>query len=352
MMMKSGAFPAALRVPIHLVPGNHDGYRFQDAVGELRSDGLLMFQSTFGPLYHAVDRAPWRFVFLNSYDLPSDARTVRRGEASNVVERFSDRLNVLNWGGGMRAAQHRWLRRQLGLDGAPGADLSVALIMHHDPRGGYPALRREFQQRQHQWTTDRHVPITTELMEATDRSFQRTPRFADTEEVHLGYYTPFRDERTLVRGSDWFDMGMRVALPDSLGWPGWSKYQQGWHAPAVYGRGFSDIRRMPSADLVAPPTILRTIIDGRVRAIFKGHDNRFAHARMGAGESIFTRSAESALLQTTSVERRKELKELRLRDALDVYHVADLSDFNTDGHGVFWVIGGANTFTVLPIDHW
>ena len=343
---------AALRVPIYLVPGNHDGYRFQDAVGELRSDGLLMFQSTFGPLYHAVDRPPWRLVFLNSYDLPSGARTVRRGEASNIVERFSDRLNVLNWGGGMRAAQHRWLRRQLGLDGAPGADLSVALIMHHDPRGGYPALRREFQQRQHQWTTDRHVPITTDLMEATDRSFQRTPRFADTEEIHLGYYTPFRDERTMVRGSDWFDMGMRVALPDSLGWPGWSKYQQGWHAPAVYGRGFSDIRRASSADLVAPPTILRTIIDGHVRAIFKGHDNRFAHAHMSAGESIFTRAAEGALLQTASVERRKELKELRLRDSLDVYHVADLSDFNTDGHGVFWVIGGPNSFTVLPLDHW
>ena len=343
---------AALRVPIYLVPGNHDGYRFQDAVGELRSDGLLMFQSTFGPLYHAVDRPPWRFVLVNSYDLPSDARTIRRGEASNVVERFSDRLNVLNWGGGMRTAQHRWLRRQLGLDGAPPVDLSIALIMHHDPRGGYPALRREFQQRQNQWTTDRHVPITTDLVEPAGRSFQRTPRFADTEEIHLGYYTPFRDERTLVRGSDWFDLGMRVALPDSLGWPGWSKYQQGWHAPGVYGRGFSDVHRLPSTDLVPPATILRTIIDGRVRAMFKGHDNRFAHAHMTEGESIFTHAAEGALLQTTSVERRMELQELHLRNALDVYHVADLSDFNTDGHGLFWVKSGTNTFTVLPIDHW
>ncbi len=43
---------AALRVPIYLVPGNHDGYRFEDAVGGLRSDGFLLFQSTFGPLYH------------------------------------------------------------------------------------------------------------------------------------------------------------------------------------------------------------------------------------------------------------------------------------------------------------
>jgi len=343
---------AALRVPIYLVPGNHDGYRFQDAVGELRSDGLLMFQSTFGPLYHTVDRPPWRFVLANSYDLPNDARTVRRGEASNVVERFSDRLNVLNWGGGMRTVQHRWLRRQLGLDGAPPVDLSIALILHHDPRGGYAALRREFQQRQQQWTTDRHVPITTDLIEPVDRSFQRTPRFADTEEIHLGYYTPFRDQRTLVRGSDWFDLGIRVALPDSLGWPGWSKYQQGWHAPAVYGRGFSDVHRLPATDLVPPATILRTIIDGRVRALFKGHDNRFAHAHMAEGESIFTRAAEKTLLQTTSAEGRTELQQLHLRDALDVYHVADLADFNTDGHGLFWVKSWANTFTVLPIDHW
>jgi hypothetical protein len=343
---------AALRVPIYLVPGNHDGYRFEDAVGELGSDGLLLFQSTFGPPYHAIDRPPWRFVLLNSYDLPNSSRTIRRGEASNVVERFSDRLNVLNWGGGMGAAQHSWLRYQLGLDGAPPVKLSVALVMHHDPRGSYPALRREFQQHQNQWTADRHFPITTDLIEPTAMSIQRTPRFADTEEIHIGFYTPLRDQRTLIRGSEWFDLGVKVSLPDSLGWPGWSKYQQGWHSPAVFGRGFSDIRRYTSTDLLAPATILRTIIDGQVRVIFKGHDNRFAHARMKAGESIFTRAAEEALLQMTPVERKKELQELHLRKSLDVYHVADLSDFNTDGHGFFWVNSDKNNFTVLQIDHW
>jgi hypothetical protein len=211
---------AALRVPIYLVPGNHDGYRFEDAVGELRSDGLLLFQSTFGPLYHAIDRPPWRFVLLNSYDLPKSSRTIRRGEASNVVERFSDRLNVLNWGGGMGTAQHSWLRYQLGLDGAAPVKLSVALVMHHDPRGGYPALRREFPQHENQWTTDRHVPITTDLIEPTAMSLQRTPRFADTEEIHIGFYTPLRDKQTLVRGSEWFDLGIRVSLPDSSVGPG------------------------------------------------------------------------------------------------------------------------------------
>ena len=343
---------AALRVPIFLVPGNHDGYRFEDAVGELRSDGLLLFQSTFGPLYHAIDRPPWRIVLLNSYDLPSSSRTIRRGEASNIVERFSDRLNVLNWGGGIGAAQHDWLRYQLGLDGAPPTKLSVALVLHHDPRGGYPALRRDFQQRRHQWTTERHVPVSTDLVELTAMSAQRTPRFSDTEEIHNGYYTPLRDERTLVRGSEWFDLGVRVSVPDSLGWPGWSKYQQGWHSPALYGRGFSDLRRYAATDLVPPEKVLRTIIDGQVRVIFKGHDNRFAHARMKAGESIFTQAAEESLLQMSRMERKRELQDLQLLTPLDVYHVADLSDFNSDGHGFFWVSSESNKLTVLEIDHW
>jgi hypothetical protein len=343
---------AALRVPIYLVPGNHDGYRFEDSLGEFRSDGLLLFQSTFGPLYHTVDRAPWRFVLLNSYDLPANHRTVRRGEGSNVVERFSERLNILNWGGGIGFAQFRWLRYQLGLDDGPAPKLSVALVMHHDPRGGYVALRRDFQQRQHQWSTERHVPIHTELSESMMSPLQRTPRSADTEEIHLGHYTPLRDGRSLVRGADWFDLGIRASLPDSLGWPGWSKYQQGWHSPAVYGRGFSDLRPDAADELVPPARLLRTLIDGRVRVIFKGHDNRFGRARMNAGESIFTSAAEEALNRITPAEQRKELSELRLLDTLDVYHVADLSDFNSDGHGFSWMNSEKDALTVLEIDHW
>ncbi len=268
-----------------------------------------------------------------------------------MVERFSDRLNVLNWGGGMGLAQHEWLRYQLGLDGAPATKLSMALVMHHDPRGGYPALRREFQQRQKQWSTERHVPIGADLAESTAMLVQHTPRSADTEEVHLGYYTPLRDQRTSVRGSEWFDLGVKVSLPDSLGWPGWSKYQQEWHSPMLYGRGFPDLRVYASKDLIAPATLLRTVIDGRVRALFKGHDNRFARAHMKPGESIFTRTAEAALLQMSEPARKKELQELRLHNALDVYHVADLSDFNTDGHGFFWVNVNKNNLAVLEIDH-
>ena len=101
-----------------------------------------------------------------------------------------------------------------------------------------------------------------------------------------------------------------------------------------------------------PEKVLRTIIDGRVGVIFKGHDNRFARARMKAGESIFTEAAEELLLQMSRTERKRELQDLQLLDPLDVYHVADLSDFNSDGHGFFWVTREKNKLTVLEIDHW
>ena len=110
--------------------------------------------------------------------------------------------------------------------------------------------------------------------------------------------------------------------------------------------------RLSSTELVAPASILRTIVDGRVRLIFGGHDNRFAHAQMSAGESIFTSAAEGTLLHTTTAERKSELQALHVLDDLDVYHVADLADWNTDGHGVFWVNSVKNSATVLQIDHW
>jgi hypothetical protein len=195
--------------------------------------------------------------------------------------------------------------------------------MHHDPRGGYVALRREFQQRANQWNVERHIPINQEPSDFLAMPLQRTPRSADTEEIHLGHYTPLRDEQSRIRSREWFDLGVRLSPPDSLGWPGWSRYQQGWHSPAVYGRTFADLRPEPSLDLVPPAMILRTIIDGRVRAIFAGHDNRFARARIAAGESIFTNAVEHSLLQTSPPARRQELQQLRLVDALDIYHVAD-----------------------------
>ena len=73
---------------------------------------------------------------------------------------------------------------------------------------------------------------------------------------------------------------------------------------------------------------------------------------MKAGESIFTQAAAESLLQMSRMERKRELQELQLLAPLDVYHVADLSDFNSDGHGFFWVTREKNDLAVLEIDHW
>ena len=54
----------------------------------------------------------------------------------------SDKLNVLNWGGGIRKNQHLWLRHQFGLGQESGArGLQPLFVSHHDPRGAYPALK-------------------------------------------------------------------------------------------------------------------------------------------------------------------------------------------------------------------
>jgi hypothetical protein len=119
----------------------------------------------------------------------------------------------------------------------------------------------------------------------------------------------------------------------------------------VYGHSFSDVRA-EADELVAPARLLHTIVDGGVRAIFNGHDNRFAFAHMTAGESVLTAAAEQGLLPMSSADRRRELIALRVGEPLDVYHVADLSDFNSDGHGFFWVTSEKGGFRVLEIDHW
>ena len=54
------------------------------------------------------------------------------------------------------------------------------------------------------------------------------------------------------------------------------------------GKGLDDISALDEeADgLTTPLALLQTLVDGGVRATFKGHDNRFGRASMDAGESI------------------------------------------------------------------
>ncbi len=344
---------AALRVPAHLAPGNHDGYRFEDAVGQTRSDGLLLFESTFGPLYHSFDRTPYRFVLLNSYDLPTDSRTTRRGDKSTLFESVSDKLNVLNWGGGVGHAQLAWLRSRLGLDGAPSPGLTPVLALHHDPRGAYPALRPQAADAP-VWTTQRHLPFGVQPSELRALQENPTPHSWQTEEIHVGHFTPLRDAQSGIRSTEWFELGGGVNVPTSIGYPGWSRYQQEWHQRLVYRRGFFDVRAPDDAtdDLADPADVLRALVEGRVAAIVKGHDNRFGRARMEAGECIFGRAAEQELLRAEGDDAlRGALGGLRLRAPLSVFHTADVADIESDGHGFLWLRVRDGQLEALEIDH-
>jgi len=342
---------AALRVPAHMVPGNHDGYRFETVAGQTRSDGLLLFESTFGPLYHSFDRAPFRFVLLNSYDLPPESRTSRRGDKSSVFEDVSDKLNVLNWGGGFGSSQLAWLRNRLGLDGAPAVALTPVLALHHDPRGGYPTLRRSYVDTR-LWTLDRHVPIGAQAGELRTLQAHPTPHSPQTEEIHAGHYTPLRDASSAVRSTQWFEMA-GVTLPSATGYPGWSKFQQEWHTRLVYRKSFFDVVAPDDAtsDLADPAAVLRTIVDGRVGAIVKGHDNRFGRVRMEAGESVFGHAAEEELLRVGGdAALRPDLDRLRLQAPLSVFHNADIADIQSDGHGFLWLRVQGTQLEALEMD--
>ncbi len=344
---------AALRVPAHMAPGNHDGYRFEDPVGQTRSDGLLLFESTFGPLYHSFDRAPFRFLVLNSYDLPSESRTSRRGEKSTLFESVSDKLNVLNWGGGLGRNQLAWMRARLGLDGAPSPGLTPVLALHHDPRGAYPSLRQSAVDGQN-WSTLRHPPLGVEPGELRAVQARPTPHSFQTEEVHVGYFTPLRDTRSAIRSNEWFDLGSGVDLPPSTGFPGWSRYQQEWHVGLLYRRSFFDVAWPDAsiADLAPPFDVLRAIVEGQVAVIVKGHDNRFGRASMAAGESVFGRAAEQELLRVTGGEAlRAPLEALRLRAPLAVFHNTDVADIESDGHGFLWLRVRDGRMQALEIDH-
>lgn len=340
---------ANLRIPVYMVPGNHDGYRFEDVLQQTRSDGLLLFESTFGPTYFSFDRPPYRFILINSYDLPDECRTSRRSGRSNAIEMISDKLNTLNWGGGIRARQHQWLRARLGLDGAAPPRLTPILISHHDPRGAYPALKAA--RGDGGWSRRRHLPLGAQLEEAELLDLQPAPRSAETHEVRAGYFTPLRTPDSGIRSVEWFELGLAGKLPTNAGFPGWSRYQQEWHLDAIYAGDGNEVRPLPSGAerLVPPQEVLETLAEGQVRAIFKAHDNRFARVSMAAGESILGAQAEAELRLRGADHGR--LERLHLKAPLSVFHVADVGDVDSDGHGFFWCVDSTYGLKIYEIDH-
>lgn len=335
---------AALRLPLYVVPGNHDGIRFQASSGGTYVDGLLLFESTFGPQFFAFDRPPFRFVCLNSYDLPERYRTAIRTPESSWLE-LSDKLNLLNWGGGLREPQRAWLERQLQ------TELTPLVLLHHDPRGGYPAPEPARADPEAAYSLSRHFPLTADPAHRDALALRRAPRSEAHRELHLGHFTPLRAPESPVRSDEWFEVSLsQFGGPAYGGYPGWLRYQQGWHSELAYTGELSDGSPLVAAPntLVPPARLLETLIQGRVRALFKGHDNRFCRARHAAGESVFGAAAAARLAEFGGAEL---LDRTRLLAPLDVFHTADISDTTSEGHGFLWVEASPAGVDVLEVDH-
>jgi len=116
------------KVPLFMVPGNHDGYSYFNWTPSLQQDGEEYYARILGPLYYSFTVGPLHFVMINSYD----GTPIRRSAGQMAVASPVD-----NWGGFLSEEQLGWIARDL--DEADEAGLTSMLFMHHDPRGPYTA---------------------------------------------------------------------------------------------------------------------------------------------------------------------------------------------------------------------
>ena len=187
---------AALKKPVVLVPGNHDGmtayrdygvgadsdaYLGPDVPGnEVAYDGHHYFRRTFGPLYFHLDWDKTRYLCANSFELDR-----RRRLGFHAV--------VNNWGGWMRPEQLAWIAEQLADASARG--MHKVALMHHDPRGGSLGKRLGY------YSEDR--PFSYQGLSHALPSYIR---------YCLGHVTTFQQEWMKHRGKPMADHPARTLL--------------------------------------------------------------------------------------------------------------------------------------------
>jgi len=118
----------ALKVPVYHVVGNHD---FDVQAGDEESvlPALGLKQT-----YHAFDKAKWRFIFLDGFELryPFPADESLKKESETLYLRLQDqgKENAQRWNGGLGQKQISWLEKKL-----EEADKSAkkALVLCHFP---------------------------------------------------------------------------------------------------------------------------------------------------------------------------------------------------------------------------
>jgi hypothetical protein len=124
------AYPAAAkeildhaRIPLIIIPGNHDFYAFSDDNGNISIDGRAIWPDFFGPTHTVLDYGRFRFVCFNSYDWGPEPR--------NMNDKYQLKAGVTHtYNGTLSKQEFAWVRNAL--DSADGR--TPILVAHHGPR--------------------------------------------------------------------------------------------------------------------------------------------------------------------------------------------------------------------------
>lgn len=108
-----------LKVPVYIVPGNHDYYA-QDAT---LTDGAKYWEKYFGPQYFSFDYGPYaHFIGYNSFDWHKFDRS---GNGT---------VSVPTWGGQIREEQLNWIKQDLQKNAETAQEGQLkGLFSHHNP---------------------------------------------------------------------------------------------------------------------------------------------------------------------------------------------------------------------------
>ncbi len=111
------------RIPLIIIPGNHDFYSLSDDAGKPLIDGRSIWPDFFGPTHTILDFGIFRFICFDSYDWPFAPRNQNKEfqSASGTTHTYSGTLS---------RSEFEWVRSAL--DGK-GNRIPV-LVGHHGPR--------------------------------------------------------------------------------------------------------------------------------------------------------------------------------------------------------------------------
>ena len=136
-----------LEVPAYVALGNHDGYAFDDYLGDTEPviDGKDLWQRYFGPLYYSVDIGrELHLTAMDTFDWPS-------------LEPFPAPDFPTLAGGQILAPQFAWLEADLRAYRARSPTGKFVTFAHHDP---------SWLQKEHPWPGERRLE-TRDLLAAT-----------------------------------------------------------------------------------------------------------------------------------------------------------------------------------------